>query len=248
MLLCGYVALELAQAEPVAGPVTETAIGGSSRLPRVIAHRMLQGAKSCFWGTLHPTPSAPRYGVHLFQTVAQQKSHQGKYTLDISEARSSGGVFVPLQRVTVDYPAQIPRGVDFSAAWTWLEPQRQRGFVLRFTIKDPDGFFGTIGDDVFVSFPEGLNSAANVQSLPCGTWSASDVGGQDSKFLVGPDGVLQIRSHMYAATIGITPEEEDRNFKFTLMWDSQRRKFWPDAHGLQVIRNFYYMNSIFKTW
>ena len=245
----------VAQAQPT--PVAAQKISYERHVPVSVLRLMPSSAQSCFWGTFRLKSDEPVYGIHLYNPDPKQgQKNEGfksknRFALEIFLMRRalSGRTSAKLiNHLAIDYPSRIWGVSKYAVSWTWVEPRNKKIPVFRLDIWTPDGGYGAIGDNVFVSFPQELTGKCSVQSLTFGLWRASDYSGQSNQFVKAVDGQTEIYVTLFPSTGELTVEQKVESYQFALQWNKERAKFLPDEKAKRVIKQFTWMNSVIEKW
>ena len=238
-------------------PLALQKVSYKSRIPVAVSRVKPRIAKSCFWGTFRLKSNTPIYGIHLYNPDAKQGQKSAgfkqkqRFALDVFLMRSAkdGRITSKLiNLLALDYPSRTWGVSKYAVSWTWVDSQTQKFPVFKIDVWATDGVYGEIGDNVFVSFPQGLAEKASVQSLDFGSWHASDYSAQENTLVTGVDGQTEIFVKLAPSTSELTAEQEIESYQFTLRWDAERAKFLPDENAKRVIGQFTWMNSVIEKW
>jgi hypothetical protein len=220
----------------------------TTRLPTAVMHQMPPTAQSCFGGSFVPIKRKTKIWLHLFNLNPGKEFAAGvssanylyethfHFEIDLLEQKQQG--FRMLQRIGISYPTQIWGGpVKCGAELSWLDTDRRQP-VLHFQIF-AQGMYGTLGEDVLVSFPHGWTSPATSQSWAFGSWRASNTSGQVNSLMRAKSGKIFVTS-----AITVTGDRFDLAGRSVgqlcvyYWWNESQRRFRPDTLSIRRCQDY----------
>lgn len=200
-LLFVFAALSLRPA--LAQPSTKEAVATPIRYSRDVPHPALRlmprGAKSLFWGTFSPKKGSGLMAIHLFALRPRREFSDDSereliyhFALDVFVPKSK--MWRRINRVPVTYSASLWGSVHIKMRLFWLNQKEKVVPALvfdAFTNKVDYPGPPTLGDGVFVTFPQGWMKPAQVDSFAFGPFSDGNHGYEVE---TAADGQLQVET------------------------------------------------------
>ncbi len=163
----------LAQSKAKATPILY-----SRDLPKSVLLLMPRGAKSLFWGTFMPKKGSARMAIYLFNRTSNESDESSVHSLQANLFLWQKRQWHKIKSVPVEYLSGFGGTVKtVNVQFLWLDLQRKKP-LFKMRIFDPNGFNGSIGDEVAVVFPHGFPAPAKTQAWTWGSWMSSTSFGQ----------------------------------------------------------------------
>lgn len=202
-------------------------------LPSIAVNRMPSGSKSCFWGTFQLKRNSALLGIHLIDPNwkgNQQRYRKGEPVLLLADFYNVGSPIPQFRRrYSLIYRGYIVGRMRFEIESAWLDPKTKQSPIFKiraFGRERNSSYVESAGNEIFLTFPEGLAKRYAVQSFAIGYWRASDTLGQDVSYASNDKrGLIQIKTNE-------SLNEDDNPSRITLyQWNG--RKWNP---GKSVLR------------